>query len=100
MESSQTDLDWQNGQPYSNQFGDIYFSSESGLAESQYVFLQHNRLAERWARLSSAHFCIAETGFGTGLNFLTAWDLWSKTAPNQARLNFISIEKYPLNPHD
>lgn len=96
----QAELDWQNGQPYSQQFGDIYFSTESGLAESQHVFLQHNHLSARWKTLDSSHFTIAETGFGTGLNFLCAWDLWKKTAPDTARLNFVSTEKYPLNPHD
>ncbi len=100
METSQVELDWQNGQPYSQQFGDIYFSTESGLAESQHVFLQHNHLAERWASLAAGQFTIAETGFGTGLNFLCAWDLWAKTAPRNARLHFISVEKYPLNQHD
>lgn len=99
-ETVQTGLDWQDGQPYSKQFGDIYFSTESGLAESQRVFLQQNRLPERWKSLTSNHFTIAETGFGTGLNFLCAWDLWSKIAPKSARLNFVSVEKYPLNPHD
>lgn len=99
-EICRTELDWQDGQPYSKQFGDIYFSTESGLAESQHVFLQQNHLPERWKSLDSNHFTIAETGFGTGLNFLCAWDLWGKAAPKSARLNFVSVEKYPLNPQD
>ncbi len=56
--------------PKSEQFGDIYFSAEDGLEESRYVFQQGNALWQRWQQHSASHFVIAETGFGTGLNFL------------------------------
>jgi len=80
-------------------YGDVYFSRESGIAETRHVFLQHNRLAERWRNLSGKLFTIAETGFGTGLNFLCAWQLWNECAPQDARLHFVSTEKYQLS-HD
>ncbi|WP_150303487.1 bifunctional tRNA (5-methylaminomethyl-2-thiouridine)(34)-methyltransferase MnmD/FAD-dependent 5-carboxymethylaminomethyl-2-thiouridine(34) oxidoreductase MnmC [Pseudomonas saliphila] len=91
-------LSWaDDGQPFSVEFGDVYFSRDSGLEESRHVFLQHNALAERWTTLADdARFCIAETGFGTGLNFLCAWQLWDTLAPTTARLNFVSTEKHPL----
>jgi tRNA 5-methylaminomethyl-2-thiouridine biosynthesis bifunctional protein len=90
-------LDWKDGQPYSERFGDVYFSSDSGLHETRHVFLRGNRLAERFAALQpGASFCIAETGFGTGLNFLCAWQLFEQLAPPGASLDFFSIEKYPL----
>ncbi len=90
-----------DGQPFSVDFDDVYFSRESGLAETRYVFLEHNRLAERWAELGDqSSFCIVETGFGTGLNFLCAWQLWDAAAPIGARLHFISTEKFPLHPDD
>ena len=98
-------LTWPDGQPYSEHFGDVYFSRESGLDETRHVFLQHNRLRERWTELSQSHFTsgshftIAETGFGTGLNFLCAWQLWREIAPPNARLHFISLERFPLS-HD
>ena len=41
-------------------------------------------------------FVIAETGFGTGLNFLCACNHWLSAAPPNTRLHFISTEKYPL----
>lgn len=89
------------GQPFSTQFDDLYFSQESGLQETQHVFLQHNQLAERWATLApDGSFCICETGFGTGLNFLCAWRLWEQCAPATARLHFVSCEKYPLSKAD
>ncbi len=90
-------LDWQDGQPFSRRFGDIYFSRDSGLAEKRYTFLQGNRLAERFTSLSSGDgFTIGETGFGTGLSFLCAWQLFDEIAPSTSNLDFFSVEKYPL----
>jgi tRNA 5-methylaminomethyl-2-thiouridine biosynthesis bifunctional protein len=102
-------LDWdEDGQPQSRAFGDVYFSRANGLEETRHVFLKHNQLAERFAQLSlksslspeSPLFCIGETGFGSGLNFLAAWQLWNQTAAKQAYLHFISTEKYPLSKTD
>lgn len=91
-------LDWRDGQPWSSRFGDLYFSRDSGLDETRHVFLRHNRLAERWRALApQARFVIGETGFGTGLNFLCAWQLWAECAPAHAHLHFFSVEKYPLS---
>jgi tRNA 5-methylaminomethyl-2-thiouridine biosynthesis bifunctional protein len=91
-------LDWKEGQPYSSRFGDVYFSADSGLEETRHVFLQGNRLAERFAALNSGEsFCIGETGFGTGLNFLCAWQLFGQAAPAGASLDFFSVEKFPIS---
>jgi tRNA 5-methylaminomethyl-2-thiouridine biosynthesis bifunctional protein len=82
-------------------FDDVYFSDQSGLEETRYVFLEQNRLAERFAALSaSGRLVIGETGFGTGLNFLCAWQLFEQHAVAGARLHFVSVEKYPLSPAD
>ncbi len=89
--------------PISTQFEDVYFSQFDGLAETQYVFIHHNRLKERWERLdtsSTCQFIIAETGFGTGLNFLASCQAWQQYAPADAKLHFISMEKYPLHHND
>ncbi len=75
-------------------FDDVYFSRADGAAETEHVFLDGNNLPEAWQ--GRPRFTIAETGFGTGLNFLLAWDLFDRTAPAGAFLDFISIEKYPL----
>lgn len=91
-------LAWQGGQPFSSRFGDIYFSSDSGLAEKRHVFLQGNRLAARFASLRGGDsFAVGETGFGTGLSFLCAWQLFDEVAADDASLDFLSIEKYPLS---
>ncbi|MCX7628137.1 MAG: bifunctional tRNA (5-methylaminomethyl-2-thiouridine)(34)-methyltransferase MnmD/FAD-dependent 5-carboxymethylaminomethyl-2-thiouridine(34) oxidoreductase MnmC [Methylophilaceae bacterium] len=88
---------WQDGQPYSPRYGDIYFSRDSGIAETRHVFLEQNHLARRWAELKDGEmFVIGETGFGTGLNFLCAWQLWEQVSPASARLHFISTERHPL----
>lgn len=82
------------------QYGDVYFSRSSGLDETRHVFLGHNQLPQRWRELEQNVFTIAETGFGTGLNFLCAWQLWMACAPPAARLHFVSVEKHPLAPDD
>ncbi|SFI33977.1 tRNA 5-methylaminomethyl-2-thiouridine biosynthesis bifunctional protein [Pseudomonas guineae] len=99
---SQASLEWdEQGQPLSSQFGDVYFSNENGLAETRYVFLANNQLPERFAALQAhEHLVIGETGFGTGLNFLCAWQLFEQQAVTGTRLHFISVEKYPLNKAD
>ncbi|WP_047305568.1 bifunctional tRNA (5-methylaminomethyl-2-thiouridine)(34)-methyltransferase MnmD/FAD-dependent 5-carboxymethylaminomethyl-2-thiouridine(34) oxidoreductase MnmC [Pseudomonas fluorescens] len=95
-------LDWDDqGRPRSRVFDDVYFSSDSGLDETRHVFIEQNRLRERFAALSAGEkFVIGETGFGTGLNFLCAWQLFQEQAPATARLHFVSVEKYPLSPAD
>ncbi|NBF12269.1 bifunctional tRNA (5-methylaminomethyl-2-thiouridine)(34)-methyltransferase MnmD/FAD-dependent 5-carboxymethylaminomethyl-2-thiouridine(34) oxidoreductase MnmC [Pseudomonas sp. Fl4BN1] len=95
-------LDWDDqGRPRSRVFDDVYFSSESGLDETRHVFIEQNRLRERFAALpAGGRFVIGETGFGTGLNFLCAWQLFQQQAPADARLHFVSVEKYPLSHAD
>jgi len=90
-------LNWKDGQPFSERYGDVYFSTDSGLEETRHVFLHGNDLAERFAALGKgATFCIGETGFGTGLNFLCAWQLFEQVAPLGASLDFFSVERFPL----
>ena len=101
IHSEHAQLDWDDqGQPHSRVFGDVYFSRANGLEETRHVFLHHNGLEQRFAGLSEADaFAIGETGFGTGLNFLCAWQAFDQVAPRDARLQFISIERFPLQ-HD
>src|SRR5690606_8539717 len=48
-----------------------------------------------------SHFTIAETGFGTGLNFLLSWSLWRQhNDSNAAVLHFVSMERWPLSRED
>lgn len=91
----------EQGTPMSTLFDDVYFSNESGLEETQYVFLQKNGLPQRFLNHDRCYFHIVETGFGTGLNFLLAWQNF-RAAQQQApdaccdRLYFSTFEKYPI----
>ncbi|KTD75066.1 bifunctional tRNA (5-methylaminomethyl-2-thiouridine)(34)-methyltransferase MnmD/FAD-dependent 5-carboxymethylaminomethyl-2-thiouridine(34) oxidoreductase MnmC [Legionella waltersii] len=97
------DLEWKQDLPYSRQFNDIYYSSEGGLQQSRYVFIDGNDLINRWRALTQnqkSYFNIGETGFGTGMNFLLTWKLWEENAPSNATLHYISCEKHPLTKDD
>jgi tRNA 5-methylaminomethyl-2-thiouridine biosynthesis bifunctional protein len=92
-------LQWSpDGSLTSADFGDIYFQPGRGVDESRYVFLQRNRLEERFPAADA--FRIAELGFGTGLNFLLTAALWRKTAPEGARLFYASVERHPIEKKD
>jgi len=95
-------LDWDDhGQPLSRLYDDVYFSQENGLEETRYVFLANNELPDRFGALGDGEqLVIGETGFGTGLNFLCAWQLFEQQAAAGARLHFVSVEKYPLRQDD
>ncbi|MDG1644624.1 bifunctional tRNA (5-methylaminomethyl-2-thiouridine)(34)-methyltransferase MnmD/FAD-dependent 5-carboxymethylaminomethyl-2-thiouridine(34) oxidoreductase MnmC [Klebsiella huaxiensis] len=93
------------GTPVSRDFDDVYFSNDNGLEETRYVFLGGNQLNERFPIHSHPLFIVAESGFGTGLNFLTLWqafDVFHRDNPEATlqRLHFISFEKFPLKADD
>lgn len=95
----------EEGTPVSRDFDDIYFSNDSGLEETRYVFLRGNKLPERFASHNRPLFVVAESGFGTGLNFLALWqefDEFLQKNPESTlkRLHFISFEKFPLTVTD
>jgi tRNA 5-methylaminomethyl-2-thiouridine biosynthesis bifunctional protein len=88
-----------DGTPVSTRHDDIYFTAGDGLEEARAVFLKGMGLPERWT--GQDRFVILETGFGTGLNFLAAWDLWRRHRPSPtARLIWISLEGYPMTRQD
>ena len=95
----------ESGTPVADHFDDVYFSNDSGIDETQHVFVAGNDLADRWQQWPNPTFVIAETGFGTGLNFLVAMRAFNKfRAANPdhplKRLYFITTEKFPLPQQD
>ncbi|KHT44931.1 methyltransferase [Alteromonas marina] len=95
----------ESGTPVADHFNDVYFSNDSGIDETQHVFVAGNDLAERWQQWPNPTFVIAETGFGTGLNFLVAMRAFNEfRAANPdhplKRLYFITTEKFPLPQQD
>lgn len=88
----QPELDWTDGGvPVARRFDDPYFSLGNGLAETRHVFLAGNGLPDRFR----PGFHIAELGFGTGLNMLTALIAW-QGAGMAGPLRFTSFEAFPL----
>ena len=91
--------------PKSTRFDDTYYTRENGLEETRYVFIDGNRLTERWS--AGDNLTIGELGFGTGLNFLATWQSWlatvehpqleANTPDDSKHLTFVSFEKYPLD---
>lgn len=95
MSDPASPLDWtDDGQPRSRLYGDVYFSAEDGLAETQAVFLQGCGLPDAWT--GRDRFVVGELGFGTGLNILALLDLWRTERPRGAHLHVFSIEAHPI----
>jgi len=83
----------EDGLPQSSLYGDVYFSSVDGLAETRAVFLAGCGLPERF----SQSFTVGELGFGSGLNIAALLDLWRREKPEGGRLHIFSIEAHPLD---
>jgi tRNA 5-methylaminomethyl-2-thiouridine biosynthesis bifunctional protein len=88
------ELDWTDNGPRARAAGDVYFSASGGLAETETVFLGGCGLPDGWR--ARAQFAIGELGFGSGLNALATWRLWSRTRSPGAVLHFVSVEGFPL----
>ena len=85
----------EDGLPQSSLYGDVYFSSVDGLAETRAVFLAGCGLPERFAERRD--FVVGELGFGSGLNIAALLDLWRREKPPGGRLHIFSIEAHPLS---
>ncbi len=92
--------EWRDGQPYSPEYDDVYFSRTGGVEETEHVFIQHNNLPERFQQNTREQFVIAETGFGSGLNFLITVKHWLALSDASQTLHFYSIEKTPFRRED
>ena len=96
-------IDWladgtASGSPFSPRFGDRYRGEFGGLEQAREVFLKGCGLPQAWA--GQPQWCVLETGFGLGLNFLVTWAAW-KTDPLRPRLlHFVSTEAFPASAAD
>jgi len=91
-------LDWQGATPHSPVFDDVYHSADGGPGQARHVFLAGNKLPEAWR--GRDRFVILETGFGTGLNFLTTWAAWRADPDACAQLHYLAAEKHPFTATD
>lgn len=93
----------EDGAPFSQEFDDIYFDSNQGCTQSVQVFVESNNIPHVWQDHIGETFVIAETGFGTGLNFFLTVDRFIKfkqQTGSTLKLHYISTEKYPLSKSD
>lgn len=80
------EIDWSDANtPRAAAFGDVYFSRDGGLAESEVVFLAGCDLPNAWR--GKDRFAICELGFGAGVNVLAAWRAWRRTRSPHALLH-------------
>ena len=89
-------IEWVDGRLRSKRFRDIYFDSD-GPAATRRVFLAPAKIIERIRAAKT--FTIMEFGFGTGLNFVTLAETLCDDDVN-ARVRYISVDKYPLHTTD
>jgi tRNA 5-methylaminomethyl-2-thiouridine biosynthesis bifunctional protein len=89
---------WEDGAPRSREHGDVYFSRDGGLAESQAVFLAGGGLPEAWS--GRRRFTVGELGFGVGLNIAALLELWGRARPAGGHLSIFTIEAFPLTAED
>lgn len=92
------DDDTASGAPFNPRFGDRYRSESGGLDQARHVFLAGCGLPGAWA--SKPQWCILETGFGLGLNFLVAWQAWKADPLRPRLLHFVSVEAFPASKED
>jgi tRNA 5-methylaminomethyl-2-thiouridine biosynthesis bifunctional protein len=86
------------GSPYSPRFGDRYRSELGGLDQAREVFLKGCGLPAAWAH--QPQWCVLETGFGLGLNFLVTWQAWKIDPLRPRLLHFVSTEAFPASAED
>ncbi len=83
---------------FSERFGDGYAGRADPVAEKRFVFCAGNDLARRFA--AGGRLVVGELGFGAGLSFLVTLALWREVAPPDAELDFVSVERFPLQPSE
>lgn len=94
-------LQWKDGKPVSSRFNDVNSSCNSGLEAPRHAFITPSNLPARFSALAGGEaFVVAESGFGTGLNFLATWHAWHANAHPEAQLHFVSVEHHPLTRED
>jgi len=91
-------VDFGKETPRSGEFDDDYYSSEDGIAESAYVFIEGGDVINRMQSLNPGEtLVIGELGLGTGLNLALVMQAWSENRPAGTHCHVITIEKHPLS---
>ena len=96
--ASETVVWMPDGSPHSPRFNDRYCSRSGGLAQAMSVFLLGTGLPAAWR--GRVRFSVLETGFGLGMNFLCTWAAWEADPRRSERLQFASVEAFPVSAAD
>ena len=89
---------WNDQNPSSRQYGDIYGQENNFIQEKLNVFIDpFTKFVKDLP--SNSQVTVCELGLGFGINLLLAADFWSNM-PESSRLNFISVEKHPVSATD
>ena len=92
-------VEWlDDGTPYSPRFQDRYRSELGGIEQSRDVFFGGCGLPGAWA--STPAWCVLETGFGLGLNFLVTWQGWKADPLRPRMLHYLAVEAWPASAAD
>lgn len=79
---------------YSDQFGEHYHSSFGAKTESDHIFIEAGL---KFISKEKSSINVLEMGFGTGLNALLTYKYAVK---NSLKINYTSVEAYPLKPEE
>ena len=92
-------VEWRaDGTPFSPRFQDRYRSVDGGLSQVRDVFLTGCGLPAAWR--GAARWCVLETGFGLGLNFLCTWQAWRDDPLRPPQLHYLATEAWPADAAD
>ena len=86
------------GSPHSPCFDEHHRSALRRLEPAQNVFLEGCGLPQAWA--GKSEWCVLETGFGLGLNFLVTWAAWKADPLRPSLLHFVSTDGFPASAAD
>jgi tRNA 5-methylaminomethyl-2-thiouridine biosynthesis bifunctional protein len=86
--------------PFSARFDDVYFAEDSGIPESQYVYLEGSGFLKALHATPVEWIKVGEIGFGVGLNFLLTMKAFQEQAQAGQRLYYASAEQFPVHLDD
>lgn len=92
-------VEWRtDGTPFSPRFQEPYRTADGGLSQARDVFLAGCGLPAAWR--GAARWCVLETGFGLGLNFLCTWQAWRNDPQRPPQLHYLATEAWPVDAGD
>ncbi len=92
FEKKHNEVIWKDNLPYSKIYQDRFFQ-EDAVAEIKNIFIEPNKLNERFK--NGSRICIGELGFGFGLNFFVTAKLWVENNDSscQHNLEYLAIDE-------